>query len=203
MTTTSGRIPMVTRADWVSGPGQGRWTYRDYAVLADDGHRYEIVNGVLYMAPAPSWSHQEIVGAFYRYLYGYVTSSGLGGVFVAPIDVELAPNVVFQPDVVVLLKESRHKLKERHIVGAPDLVVEVVFPGSATHDRYKKLEAYARASVPEYWIADPDARTIEILTLGIGDFHSQGVFQGKAALPTRMLPGLANRVEEFFVSAWK
>ena len=63
------------------------------------------------MAPAPSWSHQEIVGAFYRYLYTYVTSSDLGGVFVAPIDVELAPNVVFQPDVVVLLKESRDKFE--------------------------------------------------------------------------------------------
>ena len=203
MTTTSGRIPMVTRADWIPGPGQGRWTYRDYAALPDDGHRYEIVNGVLYMAPAPSWSHQEIVGAFYRYLYTYVTSSDLGGVFIAPIDVELAPNVVFQPDVVVLLKESRDKLKERHIVGAPDLVVEVVSPGSATHDRYKKLEAYARAGVPEYWIADPDAQTVEVLTFGIGDYHSQGVFQGKATLPSRILPSLATKVEEFFVSAWK
>ena len=105
--TTTEKLPMVTPADWVAGPGQGQWTYTDYAALPEDGRRYEILNGVLYMTPSPSWSHQEVVGAFYRYLYTYVTSTGLGGVFVAPIDVELAPEDVFQPDVVVLLKASR------------------------------------------------------------------------------------------------
>jgi hypothetical protein len=56
------------------------------------------------MAPALSWSHQEVTGAFYRHLYDYVASNGLGGAFITPVDVELAPDTVFQPDVVVLLK---------------------------------------------------------------------------------------------------
>ena len=67
----------------------------------------------------------------------------------------------------------------------------------------RKLEAYARAGVPEYWIADPNAQTVEVLTLGISEYHSQGVFQGKATLPSSILPSLATKVEEFFVSAWK
>src|SRR6266700_1420592 len=163
--TTTERLPMVTRADWVPGPKQGRWTYTDYAALLDDGKRYEIVNGVLYMSPAPSWSHQEIIGEIFAHLRMHMRATDSGGAFMAPIDVELAPNTTFQPDVVVLLKASHNKLKERHIVGAPDLVVEVVSPTSETHDRYRKLVAYARGGVPEYWIVDPDSRTIEVLML--------------------------------------
>lgn len=57
MTTTSDRLPMVMRADWVSGPQQGRWTYKEYQALPDDGNRYEVVNGVLYMSSVPGGSH--------------------------------------------------------------------------------------------------------------------------------------------------
>jgi len=200
--TTTEKLPMVTPADWVAGPGQGQWTYTDYAALPEDGRRYEILNGVLYMTPSPSWSHQEVVGAFYRYLYTYVTSTGLGGVFVAPIDVELAPEDVFQPDVVVLLKASREKLMGRHIVGAPDLVVEVVSPGSATMDRHDKYVVYAQAGISEYWIAEPGTQTVEVLVLKGQRYHSQGVFQEKATLPSQILPGFEVQVEQFFVSVW-
>jgi Uma2 family endonuclease len=128
MAQTFDEIPVVAPAEGVPGPEQGFWTYDDYAALPDDGKRYEIVNGVLYMSPSPSWSHQEIVGRIYRYLSAYVESAGIGGAFMAPLDVELAPNNTFQPDIVVLLKASRRKLKARHIIGAPELVVEVISP---------------------------------------------------------------------------
>src|SRR5436305_13706957 len=138
MTTTSDKLPMMlTLADEVPGPKQGHWTYRDYAAL-DDGQRYEIVNGVLLMTPAPSGSHQEVVLEIVSYLRTYLRKTGLGGVFVAPVDVELSPHDVFQPDIVVLLKEGREKLKDRHIVGAPDLVIEVTSPGTRVFDRLNK-----------------------------------------------------------------
>jgi Uma2 family endonuclease len=203
MTQTFDKLPVVAPANNVPGPRQGFWTYDDYAALPTDGKRYEIVNGVLYMTPSPSWSHQEIVGEIFAHLRTYLRTTELGGVFMAPIDVELAPNTVFQPDVVVLLKASHKKLKERHIVGAPDLAIEVVSPSSQTHDRYRKITAYARAGVPEYWIADPDSRTVEVLTLEGGEYHSQGVYRGKATLPSQIIPGLLVHVEQFFVSAWK
>jgi Uma2 family endonuclease len=193
---------MAVPADWVLGPEQGFWTYVDYAALPVDGHRYEVVNGVLYMAPALSWSHQEVVFEVASHLRSYIQPQGLGGVFVSPIDVELAPNVVFQPDVVVLLKASREKLMSNHIVGAPDLVVEVASPGTATYDRYNKNVAYAQAGVPEYWIVDPAARTVDVLVLEDGQYKILGVFQGSAVLPSRILPGLRVMVEKFFVSAW-
>ena len=204
--TTSERFPIPVPADWVPGPRQGQWTYNDYAALTAEGQHYEIVNGVLYMTPSPSWTHQEIIGRLFRYLSTYMESANLGGAFVAPIDVELSPSMVFQPDVVVLLKQSRDKLKERHIVGAPDMIVEVVSPGSATTDRFDKYQAYAQAGIPEYWIVEPGTRTVEVLTLPEAGkeerYRSLGVFQGKAKLPSLVLPGFDVPVEEFFVSAW-
>ncbi len=200
--TTTERLPMPTPANTVPGPKQGYWTYDDYAALPDDGKHYEIVSGVLYMTPAPPWPHQEIVGRIYRYMADYVESRGLGGAFFAPIDVELASNVVFQPDVAVLFKESRKKLKKRHIVGAPELVIEVVSPGSQTYDRHRKLEAYARAGVPEYWIVDPEASTVEVFVREGSEYVSEGVYQGQTTLPSRIVPGLAATVEQFFVSVW-
>jgi Uma2 family endonuclease len=200
--TTIDRVPMVTPADDVPGPKQGEWTYNHYAALPDDGKRYEVVNGVLYMSPSPNWPHQEIAGAFYRHLYSYVESRGIGGAFTAPLDVQLGPKDVFQPDVVVLLKTSREKLKKRHIIGPPDLVVEVVSPGSETHDRYRKIAAYARGGVPEYWIADPGSRTVEVLLLEGSEYRSLGVYEGKAMLPSLIVPGLAVHVEQFFESIW-
>ena len=203
MTQTFDKLPVVAPANDVPGPEQGFWTYDDYAALPDDGRRYEIVNGVLYISPSPSWSHQEIVGEIFSHLRTYLRTTGSGGAFMAPIDVELAPNVVFQPDVVVLLKANRKKLKERHIVGAPDLAVEIVSPSSETHDRHKKIDAYTRAGVPEYWIVDPDARTVEVLAWEKGEYQSQGVYRGKATLSSRIVPGLSVQVEQFFVSVWE
>ena len=154
------------------------------------------------MTLAPSWSHQEVVLEIASYLRTFVRTTGLGGVFTAPIDVELSPKDVFQPDVVVLLKESREKLRERHIVGAPDLVVEVASPGTAPYDRLTKYDAYARAGVPEYWIVRPDAHTVEVLVLDGATYRSLGIFGEQATLPSRVVPELPVHVEQFFASVW-
>jgi len=199
MTTTSDKLPMVRRADWVSGPQQGRWTYKEYAALPDDNNRYEVVNGVLYMSPAPSGSHQDAALEIASYLRSHIKLTGLGLVRIAPFDVELAPNVIVQPDVLVVLKENFDKVADNRIIGAPDLVVEVASPSTAIYDRHDKLVAYARAGVPEYWIVDPDARTVEVLLLEApGMYLSQGIFRGKAILPSRAVPEFLVHVEQFF-----
>lgn len=196
--TTLDALPMVIPADHVTGPVQGQWTYAAYAALPDDGHRYEIINGVLYMAPAPTLGHQASNLRFARYLMQYVEDAGLGRVFPAPVDVELAPNVVVQPDVVVVLNANLDILMPERIIGAPDLVVELASPGTAGYDRRQKQDAYARAGVSEYWIADPLARTVEVLRLNEGAYRSLGVFTGQAQLPSTVVPGLPVPVERFF-----
>src|SRR5947209_3912937 len=125
MVITKEELSVIIPADWGSGPAQGSWTYDDYAALPDDGHRYEIVNGVLVMAPAPSPEHQDIVGEIFSYLRTHVKLAGLGRVFTSPINVELEPKNVFQPDVVVILNAHLDRVAKKKIIGAPDLVVEV------------------------------------------------------------------------------
>ena len=193
-------LPVVSPADSVAGPAQGRWTYDDYATIPDDGHRYEVVQGMLYMSPAPNVRHQTVVVWIAHYLVQYVQVPGLGRVLVSPIDMELAPKTVVQPDVVVVLKRNEAILHPSRIIGAPDLVVEVASPTTATYDRRTKLEAYARASVPEYWIADPEAQTVELLVLDAGksDYQSQGVFRDDITLPSRIVPEFPVAVARFF-----
>lgn len=200
MAMTSDRLDVVRPAHSVSGSKQGHWTYSHYAALPDDGPSYEIVDGVLYMAPAPHIDHQNTVLRIAHYLLMYAEFAGLGKVSIAPVDVVLAPNVVVQPDVLVLLKSHLDYINEGRIFGPPDLVVEVASPGTATYDRREKFDAYALADVPEYWIADVASHTIEIFALENGKYQTLGVFKGKATLPSTIVPEIAAvYVEQFFV----
>lgn len=192
---------MVTRADWVPGPKQGAWTYEEYAALPDDGKRYEIVDGVLYMPPSPSGPHQDAAFEIAVYLRARIKLASLGLVRMAPFDVVLSPRDTVQPDVFVILNETRAKItvEKSYIIGAPDLVVEIASPGTATRDRNKKYHAYARAGVREYWIADPDAHTVEVLVLEAGEYQSLGVYHGKEILPSQVVPDFDVQVEKFFM----
>ncbi len=198
MITTKEELSVVTPADWVPGPPQGSWTYEDYAALPDDGRRYEIVNGVLVMAPAPTPEHQDIVGEIYVVLRAYVKLAGLGRVFMGPLDVQLSPENTFQPDLVVLLNAHLDRVTEKKISGAPDLAVEIASPGTAAYDRLTKYEKYAQAGITEYWIVKPTRRTVEVLVLEHGEYRSLGVFSEQTTLPSRVIPGLPVRVEQFF-----
>lgn len=199
MITTKEELSMVTPADWVPGPPQGSWTYEDYAALPDDGRRYEIVNGVLVMAPAPSPEHQSIAVRIAYYMFPHVDLAGIGRLFTAPIDVDLGPKNMFQPDVVVVLNAHLDRVAEKKIIGAPDLVVEVASPSTAAFDRLIKYEKYAHAGIAEYWIVKSTSRTVEVMVLEPGEYRSLGIFSGQATLPSRIVPDFSVYAEQFFV----
>jgi len=190
-------LPVVTVAVPIVGPPQGRWTYADYAALPDDGNRYEIIAGVLYTTPAPGAGHQSVSARLVTFLVTHVEFAGLGRVFAAPVDVELAPDTVVQPDIVVILSANLDRITPSRIIGAPDLVVEILSPGTAGYDRREKQDAYARSGVGEYWIVDPGAQTVELLTLDQGGYRSHGVFRGQARLPSSVVT-LPVPIERFF-----
>ncbi len=196
--TLTDTLPTVTPASHVPGPPQGRWTYADYARLPDDGQRYEVLDGVLYMTPAPGTEHQGVSARLVTFLMLHVELQGQGRVFAAPTDVELAPGFVVQPDVLVISAARLHLITPSRISGPPDLVVEVTSPGTAGYDRREKQDAYARAGAPEYWIVDPHAQTVEVLVLEEGSYRSQGVFRGQARLPSRVIASFPVPVEQFF-----
>src|SRR5579863_6676773 len=198
MAMTSDRIDVVRPADHVPGPKQGNWTYSHYAALPDDGQRYEIVDGVLFMSPAPNEWHQTAAGEIFSYLRTYIKLKDLGRVYIAPFDVELDYRTVVQPDVLVVLNAHLERITFSRVIGAPDLVVEISSPGTVGYDRTDKQHAYVSAGVPEYWIADPASRTVEVLALEQGTYRSLGVFEGKATLPTRIVPDFPVLVEQFF-----
>ena len=198
MTLTPDSLPVATPANAIQGPEQGQWTYDDYAAIPDDGKRYEVVNGVLFMSPAPNTWHQKTVGRIFRYLAAHIEDTGRGEVYIAPFDVELAPRFVVQPDVLILLKPNLEKVTEKRVIGTPDLVVEVISPGTATYDRREKLDAYIQAGVPEYWIVEPASRTIEVLTIEAGTYSSRGVFEGNIILPSKAIADFPVYVEQFF-----
>lgn len=196
--TFADTLPTVVPAGHVPGPPQGRWTYADYARLPDDGRRYEVIDGVLYMTPAPGTDHQGVSARLVTFLMLHVELQGHGRVFGAPTDVELAPGCVVQPDVLVIKADRLHLITPARIVGPPDLVVEVTSPSTVGYDRREKQDAYARAGVPEYWIADPHAQTVEVLTLEGEAYRSQGVFRGQARLPSRVVPDFPVPVARLF-----
>jgi len=200
MATIPDTAATVVRASHVPGPPQGRWTYQDYAQLPEhEGFRYEIIDGVLYMAPAPTPEHERIGALIIARLVTAIEDTGLGQVFGSP-DIDVGPSTV-RPDAVVVLNEHLDIVAGNRLVGPPDLVVEVASPSTAAYDRDPqsgKWAAYAAMGVPEYWIVDPTARSIEVLILENGRYRSSGSFAGDQMLRSHVLPAIAAPARRFF-----
>jgi len=131
-------------------------SYEEYLALPDDGRRVEWVNGEGIHHQSPTVAHQEIVIFLSMLLSGYVQRLNLGRVLGGLFEVRLWPNgPAREPDVLFIGRERMSQLTERRFEGGPDLVVEVVSPGSVTIDRVDKFLEYERANVGEYWIIDP------------------------------------------------
>jgi len=191
-------LPIAGPATHLPPPPGGRWTVADYERLPDDGQRYELINGDLRMAPAPTPDHQNASGLIFYYLMQHIQLAGHGRVFSAPIDVELGPNTVVQPDLIVILRGGAATITTQRIVGPPDLVVEVVSPGTASYDRREKRDLYAAAGVREYWIADPGYRVVELLTLAGSLYRAEHVYRGQALIPSTVIPAWNVPTERLF-----
>jgi len=174
-----------------------RFTYDDYLLLPDD-KRYEIVEGELLVVPAPYLNHQRILRKLGTALSGFAERQGIGEVFYAPCDVVLSMENVVQPDLLLVTNERNAILTAANIQGPPDLVVEVLSESSKRRDLEIKRKLYAKYGVREYWIVDPEARTIEVLICGESGYVSGGVYGVEDRLSSAMLPGLGLQVSEIF-----
>ncbi len=167
-------------------------TYGEYLTWPDDV-RYELIDGVAYlMAPAPTLTHQDIVGEVY-----YQLRQALGDrscrAYVSPVDVRLPRgdeadeevDTVVQPDVLVVCDSS--KTDRRGVRGAPDLAVEVLSPGTASHDQVRKLRVYERAGVREYWLVHPTDRVLTIYRLEQGAYGRPEVQELRGQTPVGVL----------------
>jgi Uma2 family endonuclease len=142
-------------------------TWQDVQQLPDDGHRHEAIGGELYVTPAPTPRHQDIVLRLAIRLREILVEPGLGRLWVAPIGVEFPDTGEgVQPDIVFVSTARRDRIVEAGIQGAPDLVVEVLSPTTESRDRGVKRKLYERQGVSVYWIVDPEAGAVEIRTFG-------------------------------------
>jgi len=137
-------------------------TAAEFRSWPEDGKRYELIDGDAYVSPSPSRRHQWFVLELGRLLRNFLEQQPIGEVYVAPFDVDLDQENVFQPDLLVVLSGHADRLLESHVLGAPDLVVEVLSPSTTDRDRKQKFRQYAAKGVAEVWLADPNARSIEL-----------------------------------------
>jgi Uma2 family endonuclease len=149
-----------------SGSAQG-WTYSEYARLPDDGNRYEVIDGEVCVIPAPGPKHQRVAAALYRVLDDYVSRYGLGKMY-WDVDLLFVAGQFLRPDMVFVPISALAGVTDRGVECAPGLVVEVVSPHSELIDRVKKPPRYRDFGVPEYWVVDPDARTVEVYRFASG-----------------------------------
>jgi Uma2 family endonuclease len=151
-------------------PKSQKWTYEDYVKIPEDGFRHEIIDGEHYMNASPSTQHQHVSKRLQYQLYTKIELSGLGVLYDAPVDVQLSEFDIVQPDLVIILNVNVHKITPSKIKVAPNLVVEILSPSTASIDRTKKKDLYERTGVSEYWIVDPFEQQVDQWVLKAGVF---------------------------------
>ncbi|MEO8952595.1 MAG: Uma2 family endonuclease [Chthoniobacterales bacterium] len=149
-------------------------TVENYKILPETGPRYQLIEGDLYMAPAPNRYHQDISRNLEYILLDYLDEHPIGKLYHAPFDVYLDLHNVFQPDILVVLNPRLSILTEAGAEGAPEFVVEILSPKTARLDRENKRRVYASSGVRELWIIAPEPQTIGVYDL-----------QKDAAVPAR------------------
>ncbi len=141
--------------------GKGLWTYSDYLKLPDDGKRYEILEGELFVSPAPLTQHQRVSKRLLLVLNRALEETGRGEVLYSPLDVMLDDLNVVQPDLIFVRSKNSGIVLEKCVKGSPDLLVEILSPSTHALDRGLKKSLYARFGVPHYWILDLESKCLE------------------------------------------
>jgi len=178
--------------------------YGDYLTWPEDV-RYELIDGDAYlMAPAPDLAHQEVAGEIYRQVSNILLGKPCRAL-IAPVDVRLPKlnedddriDTVVQPDVLVVCDDS--KLDRRGVRGAPDWIVEVLSPSTASHDQIKKRQLYERHGVREYWLIHPVDRVLTVYILSDGEYGKPEFYELLGETPVNALPGVVIQWDELVI----
>jgi Uma2 family endonuclease len=171
-------------------------TQEDYYNLPDNGLRYQLIDGELYMAPAPNLYHQTISGNLEFVFRSYLEQNPLGILLHAPVDVVFHTESIWQPDIIIVLNANRHILKQQRCEGVPDFVVEILSPNN--RDLHTKRTIYAREGVTEYWIIDPDAKKTLIYRFDENMNEPVTQIKSPAKVTSPLFPGLTIELDAIF-----
>lgn len=179
-----------------------RHSYADYLGW-DDENRYEIIDGLVYDMNAPLRLHQKYVVEFVAVFHAFFKNKACE-VYVAPFDVRLAKKTkkdeeifdVVQPDISVICDPE--KLDDKGCIGAPDLVIEVISPSTASMDQVKKRALYEKHGVREFWLLHPDDRLLFIYQLGKSGYGKPEVYDDTAEVSSFIFPELSIDLKTIF-----
>ncbi len=177
-----------------------KWTYDAISNIADNKRR-EIYHGSVYEMPSPSVLHQLVCRALIRALERWIDAGGHGIIFYQAVDLVLSNESVFVPDFSYYETESLNSVvseDKRYLVAPPNLIVEVISPSSAAHDRVTKYRAYAEFGVRHYWIVDGEAKTLHAFVLNANHYLEEAVLQAGEEFQRRLFPGLVINLDTIF-----
>ena len=170
----------------------------NYYKLLPEGAPYQLIKGKLIMTPAPNPVHQIILGRFFRTLSEFVEDKKAGMVLFSPVNLYLNDKNAFQPDIIFLSKDGNAVIKRDGIYGAPDIVIEILSPSTAHYDLREKFKVYERTGVREYWIVDPDMKTVEVYINDGGAFSLKYKVEVKGEVGSTVLENFKIKLEEIF-----
>lgn len=173
-------------------------TAREFYELPEGPPWFQLVHGELFMSPSPDRFHQDIVGNLLWILANHVRSTGCGKLYSGPSDVELSPDDVYEPDLYYVSNERAAILTEHGAVGAPDLVIEVLSPGTARLDLVGKRIVYAQAGVQEMWIVRPTERRVEVWRFAVNPSEPIAALSENDTLTSPLFKLLEIPVTEIF-----
>jgi Uma2 family endonuclease len=166
-------------------------TYEDLVNLPDDGKRYEILDGDLVVTASPITRHQRVSRNLFSILDRHVRAHDLGEILYAPIDVILDRHTIVVPDLVVV-SNGRSAIIQRHgIVGAPNLLVEILSPSTVQRDRDTKAKLYSRFGVDCYWIVDAESEELHVYLREGASYRTPMVHRGRTVVQVMPFPDLA------------
>jgi Uma2 family endonuclease len=173
-------------------------TVAEYRNLPETGPRYQLIEGDLYMAPAPNRFHQDISRNLIFAFANHLSKHPVGVLYEAPFDVYLTDIDVFQPDLLIVLNENRGILTDAGAEGAPDFVVEILSPKTRRLDLENKKRVYARVGVKELWIIDPDQGEVAVYHFDQDPTEPVSKLSGQQEITSPLLPGLVIPLAEVF-----
>jgi Uma2 family endonuclease len=182
---------------------RGFLTYRDLWHTPEDGNRYEIIAGEVYVTPPLLTVHQRVCRNIERILDRHATENDLGEVLYAPVGVVLEKPSSVQPDVIFVAKNRLSIIQEKAVFGAPDLIIEILSSSTAARDRGLKKDLYARAGVHHYWLLDPRKKALQAFRLEEDNYVLEAEPTGRATFRPSLFPTLVIHLAEVWVEEKK
>jgi Uma2 family endonuclease len=180
-------------------PAPGEWTEAFYYIVSERGRLVELSDGNLEILPMPTDYQQLILGRLFIALFTFANQYKLGQVRFAPLPVRLWPGKIREPDI--LFMSAAHTNRIEKYWGVPDLVVEIISEGDAKRDRIEKLEDYAQAGIPEYWIVDPETKIVDVFRLEGESYKLLAHLAESDSLASPTFPGLTYNLKDLFALA--